>query len=227
MHRWIRFKLEVGWRVSGFCEQHPAACAAAPRQLERLAACLAEAERCAHELLHWRRAGLAATGARNRSRRDLQAHELRVVIDLLRAAARRAPGHVTPYPMPPFRANEQDFRSACTLAANEADRAAAFVRLVGLLPDDVARLRAGLAEWERLGRQARTAVQRRVEATAGLAARAAELLDIIHLLDAVMRSAFRRDPAARAAWHNARHIPWPARRRRADPEPPITAAPGR
>ena len=33
--------------------------------------------------------------------------------------------------------------------------------------------------------------------------------------------------AARAAWHNARHIPWPARRRRADPEPPITAAPGR
>lgn len=210
MHRWVRFKLDAGRRVRDFCRQHPPRNAGILRLTDELDRLVTHADQLELETIEATNTGLAATSRRAELRHQIRAHYLRPLLGIMDAAALRQPGSVIRWPLPVFRADDHTFGSTVRAASAEAKRAAAVLDQNGFPPRLVDEMLALLAEWEDCGRRQDDCRRRRVGARAGLEAATDQILEIVHLLDALFRLEFREDPGLHASWRSTRHIPWPA-----------------
>jgi len=211
MHRWVRFKLEVGRRALGFCQQHPSPNPGVVSAVEELHRLVTHAEQLELLGVSSTGQGLAATARRAELRRLIRGYYLRSLLGILDAVALMHPGRVNRWRLPLFKADDRSFAGTVRAAAAEARRVEGWVSQHGFPPAAVDEMLALLAEWDQCGRRQDEARRTRVGARAGLEAATDRILEVLQSLDVLFRLEYEPDPALRAEWESARHIPWPHR----------------
>ncbi len=209
MHRWVRLKLEMGHRLQAFCREQIGPHSGADRLTERLDLLLARGDALNLECVRSRAERQASTAHRARLRAEIRDTTLVPLVSVMRLASRVAPGEVTAWRLPPFRASDQRFGVDARCIAEEARRARELLMRHGIPPAVAEDLLAQLAEWEAAGARQRATHHRAVGSRAALKAVAAEILEVATALKAILRRALAGDPRGAAALRSARHIPWP------------------
>lgn len=185
-----------------------------------------------HALMTSREAG-KATGKRAASRRKPLAERI-VNFNLrpLRAVAVVAHrGHedrLVHYRVPERRnMTATEFLAATQAILDVARQEEALLLAKGLPATLLAELEEGLAEYSRLPMEATAGRNTATTAHDSLERVGQEMLDQIQYLDGLMQHRFKDEPDLLAAWTSARNIPWPRRRKKAEPPatPPAEVGP--
>jgi hypothetical protein len=209
MHRWVRLKLEVGRRAQAFCRENPSSNPGILRWVDQLEQSVRRAGELQLQAIDAANAGLAATSRRAELRQQIRSNYLRPLLGILNAAAVSEPGGVTRWSLPLFRTEDVTFAATVRGAGDEARRVRDLMTRHGMPPGLVHEMLSRLDEWDACGRWQAESRARRVGARAGLEAATDEILSSLQVLDALFRTEYLHNPALSAAWHSARHIPWP------------------
>lgn len=219
MNATIRRKLEMAARVRDFIRAHPAE-GASEGPLTRLEALLRRAEEQAAQ----QRAGLIEVSVASARRAELRrALQFRLLRHLVKVGVVAAKGRVEldkEFRYPRGNASHRAFLTAAKgmLAKAETEREL----LVGqgmsatLLED----LGKAVSEFEATLEKSSAGRRDHVGARADLAAVTVEIMDLVRLLDGLVRYRFGDDPELMAAWLSARNVAGPFLRAKVTPPGP-------
>ncbi len=210
MHRWIRLKLDVAYRISAYGRLNPTGIPAVDARQTVLGRLIQDVEALEFDAIRWRRTRKATIRARDQLRGEIWGAELRTITSIAAVASVHIRGIAGRFTLPPFRIGDREFAFAVRRIAVEAIREQERLLPHGLNPRVPRTMLERLEEWQALDRQAVEARLRHVGARAGVKARTHELMQEFTLLGALYRHEFRTDPARLAAWRSARRVAWPA-----------------
>jgi len=206
----VRLKLDMATRAMDFCRAHPDTTSNWTEAMARFEERLARAQALVTQQL----AGDVTAHAsvlRKKALRDRIAREpLTHLARIARAASEENPAVANQFQVPRLRTSDQSFlgdiRRLSALAATHKELFMAF----GMPATFLDELNAAIGEFQTSVTETNTAVVAHVGAVADLGTVAAELLQVIAKLDAMIRFRFRSDSELLAAWTSARNVAWPA-----------------
>jgi hypothetical protein len=205
----IRRKLDMARRARDFCRTHPdpqnsGYTAAVARLEERLA----RAEALAQQQVAGQLAVAGAVVNKEQLRQEIY-DTIALLAGLAKPAARQEPDLAVGIVRPRTKLNHQAFLTRARVAAAAGSAHKDLLISYGMPETFLDELGVVLDKFEQALNEKHNARAAHVGARAELTAVAAELMLIVHQIDAINRFRFRKDAESLAAWKSARDVAWP------------------
>ncbi len=208
MERVIRRKLDMATRARDFCRANPGTAATFADVLGKLDEQLARAQSLAEQEVSGRNTERVSSGARVDLQQSLLESPLK---DILRVAssATDQPELGRLFRLPRQKANRQAFITRARVIAADAAKYKALFVAHGLADTFVEDLNAALDSYAAAVTGVHSGTEAHTGARKELRVVAAEVLNLVHRLDAMNRIRFKAEPKQLAAWESACDIAWP------------------
>jgi hypothetical protein len=205
----IRLVLDSAGRILGYQELHPDTSAGGTAASARVKVLVARGNELVEQEFAGHRAVKGAVINKVQLRGEL-VQTVAVLSGIARSIARQEPDLAPGIPMPGRRDSDKAFlgRSRDALAAATAKKDV-FLKY-GMPETLVEDLGALIQRYEAVVSDKHAGQAAHIGARAELRAVAAELVSLMHQLDAINTFRFRNDPQALEAWRAARKVAWPA-----------------
>ncbi len=213
-----RRKIEMGQGVFGYKQVRADLGPAFSTALGQLDERLKRAEEIAGRQLEGVRVVRAASRRKLAIRQDLSRTHLNHLIEVGKSASREVPELAQKFVFRPGTRSHLGFRTAARGMVAEAQTHRDVLLKYGLGEDVLADLAAALDQFDDAMEQGQAGRQAHVGASAELHAIADEIVQIVRVMDGLVRHRFRNDAEALAAWESASNVPGPFTR--AKPEGP-------
>lgn len=220
----IRLILDSAGRVVGFQVQHPDSSAGGAAAGARMTELVARGNELVEQEFAGHRVVKGAVINKVQLRGEV-VQTVAVLSGIARSIARQEPDLAPGIPMPGRRDSEKSFlgRARDALAAATAKQD---VFLKHGMPETLIEdLGALLQRYEAVVSDKHAGQAAHIGARAELAAVGAELVSLMHQLDAINTFRFRNDPQSLEAWRAARNVAWPAGSKSGAAAPAQPAAP--
>lgn len=219
-----RRKFEMGKGVLGFMQAHSDLGPAFTTATTQLDDHITRADGIAARQLEGVRIVRSASQRKAELRQALTSTHLGHLVQVGKVAARDVPDLAQKFVFRPGSRSNLGFRTAARGMVAEAQIHRDVLLKYGLGEDLLADLAAGLDQFDAALEQGQAGRQAHVGASAELHALADEIVQIVRVMDGLVRHRFRNDAEALAAWESASNIPGPFTRARPDePESPPPA----
>jgi hypothetical protein len=220
-----RRKFEMGQGVSGFMHTRTDLGPAFTTAIGQLDDRIGKSEGIAARQLEGVRIVRAASQRKTELRRALTGTHLSHLVHVGKVASKDVPELAQKFVFRPGSRSNLGFRTAARGMVAEAETHRDVLLKYGLGEDVLADLAAGLDQFDAALEQGQAGRQAHVGASAELHALADEIVQIVNVMDGLVRHRFRNDAETLAAWESASNVPGPFRS--AKPETPeSTPAPG-
>jgi hypothetical protein len=223
-----RRKLEMARRVLEFCRQHrdpsPAFVAATARLEERVA----RAHELAEQQLDGRSEVRTATDAKADLKRKMMDEQLDHLTSVARIAAAEDPEVLQKLTFPADATTYLAFRAAASGMAAEAESRKELLIKHGLSEEILNALKKSLEEFDAAVERGAAGRLARVRATAELVTVAEEAVQIVRVMNGMVRHRFANQSEVLAAWESARNVvaaPKPEEKPDAGATPPTGGTP--
>jgi hypothetical protein len=218
-----RRKFEMGQGVFGYKQIRTDLGPAFTIALGQLEDRLQKGEAIAARQLEGVRIVRAASQRKLQIRRDLSRTHLNHLIEVGKSASREVPELAQKFVFRPDSRSHLGFRTAARGMVAEAQTNRDVLLKYGLGEDVLADTSAALDQFDDAMEQGQAGRQAHVGASAELHALGDEIVQIVRVMDGLVRHRFRNDPEALAAWESASNIPGPFTRTK--PEEPENTPP--
>jgi hypothetical protein len=152
--------------------------------------------------------------------REAVREALQAISRTARAMAEETPGLDDKFRLPRGHVNDQTLIAAARAAAIDAVQYKAMFIEYGMPATFIEDLNEDVADFEAAVNAQATGLRQRVTATAAIDEIIERGMKIVRRLDAIVRNAFRDNPAKLAAWESARHVERAPRRKADTSSPP-------
>ena len=221
-----RRKIEMGKRVLEFSRQHPDTSAGYVAARARLQERLARADQLARQQVDGRAEVRVATGRKRELRRLIKRAHLDHLTSVAELASVEEPELIQKFVFPADATSYLAFRAAASSMAAEAESRKEFLMKHGLSEDVLTGLKTSLDQFETALEQGAAGRLSQVGATAELVTVAEEVVQIVKVMNGLVRLRFANQPELLAAWNSATNVlatPKPDTESTPSPTPP---APG-
>jgi len=201
-----RRKLEMGQRVLEFIRQHPNPSPGFAAATARLQDRLARAHQLAQQQLNGRSEVSAATARKAELRRMMLRAHLDHLISVAQVAAAEDPEVAQKFSFPTDARTYLSFRAAASGMAAEAESRKDLLIRHGLSEDVLSGLKTSLDQFETAVEQGSAGRLARVGATAELVTVADEVVQVVKVLNGLVRVKFANQPNVLAAWESASNV---------------------
>jgi hypothetical protein len=201
-----RRKLEMGQRVLEFCKHHPDPSPGFQSAVARLQERLARARQLAEQQMDGRAEVKVATG----KKRDLRRLMIQAHLDHLQNVAEIAssdePNILPKFVLPADATSYLAFRAAASSIAAEAESRKELLMKHGLSEDVLNGLKVNLDQFELALEQSAAGRLTRAAATAELITLAEEVVQIVNVMNGMVRIRFVSQPEALSEWEIAKNV---------------------
>jgi hypothetical protein len=201
-----RRKLEMGQRVLEFCRKHSDPSAGFIAAVARLTERLARADQLARQQVDGRAEVKVATGRKRELRRLMLSAHLDHLQNVAEIASVEEPELLRKFVFPPDATTYLAFRAAASSMAAEAESRKELLMKHGLSEDVLNGLKATLDQFELALEQSSAGRLARVGATAELVTVADEVVQIVKVMNGLIRIRFAHQAELLAAWDSATNV---------------------
>jgi hypothetical protein len=217
-----RRKLEMGARVLEFSRIHPDTSAGYTSAVARLQELLTRAEQLARQEVDGRTDVRASTVRKQELRRLVRQAHLNHLTNVARVAAIQEPELVQKFTFPRQATSYRAFHTAAASMAAEAESRKEVLVKHGLSEEVLSGLKVALDQFEAASEQGAAGRLAHVGANAQLAAIADEVVQVVKVMNGLVRIRFSNQPELMAAWESASNVFASAR---PSPEPALETPP--
>lgn len=201
-----RRKIEMGQRVLEFIRQHPDLGPGFASATARLQERLTRAHQLAQQQLNGRSEVSAATARKADLRRTMLRAHLDHLISVAQVAAAEDPELAQKFNFPADARTYLSFRAAASSMAAEAESRKDLLIKHGLSEDVLSGLMTSLDQFETAVEQGSAGRLTRVGATAELVTVADEVVQVVKVMNGLVRLKFANQPNVLAAWESASNV---------------------
>lgn len=201
-----RRKLEMGRQVLEFFRQHPVTSPGFANAIARLQDRLNRADQLAQQQLDGRSEVHAATARKADLRRLMLKAHLDHLSSVAQIAAVEDPEVLQKVVFPPDATTYLAFRAAASAMAAEAESRKELLLRHGLSEEVLTGLKVALDQFETAVEQGAAGRQARVGATAELVTVADEVVQVVKVMNGMVRIAFANQTELLAAWESASNV---------------------
>ena len=218
-----RRKLEMGRQVLEFFRQHPVTSPGFANAIARLQDRMNRADQLAQQQVDGRSEVHAATARKADLRRLMLKAHLDHLSSVAQIAAVEDPEVLQKFVFPPDATTYLAFRAAASAMAAEAESRKELLLRHGLSEEVLTGLKVSLDQFETAVEQGAAGRQSRVGATAELVTVAEEVVQVVKVMNGMVRITFANQTELLAAWESASNVV--ATPKSEDPEPGTTPPP--
>lgn len=215
----VRRKLDMAGRVRDFERDHPDTTPGHAAAVARLGDRMTRAEVLAQQEVSGRRAVTGAIIARDQLRAQIVT-ALVMLSGIAQSASKEDPELAVSIRRPPVDGSIQTFVTQSRVAHAAATASQALLEQYGMPATLLTELGSLLDQYEAAANDRHVGRMAHVGAAADLTAVTAELMELVHQLDAMNRFRFKGEPELLGAWKSASNMAWPMKERIAAREQP-------
>jgi hypothetical protein len=201
-----RRKIEMGQRVLEFIKQHPNLGPGFATATARLQERLARARQLAQQQLDGRSEVAAATARKADLKRLMLSAHLDHLSSVAQVAAAEDPELIQKFNFPPDARTYLSFRAAASGMAAEAESRKELLLRHGLSEDVLNGLITSLEQFETVVEQGSAGRLTQISATAELMTVADEVVQLVKVMNGLIRLKFGNQPSVLAAWESASNV---------------------